>query len=95
MKEDFPAEADTLASTQISTVKAISALVADITAKVDAMNAARSKANAIADEFKRALAFHDIADSLLLIRKSIDELEEITDNNMWPLPKYREILFIN
>ena len=35
------------------------------------------------------------ADKIGLLRKSIDRLEEITDNALWPLPKYRELLFIN
>ena len=52
-------------------------------------------ANEIQNEYEKALAYHDIAESLFQIRKYIDQLEEITDNNCWPLPKYREILFIN
>ena len=43
----------------------------------------------------RALAYSDIADMIPLIRKPIDALEEIVDNATWPLPKYRELLFIS
>ena len=30
-----------------------------------------------------------------VVRKPIDRLEELVDNDLWPLPKYRELLFIN
>jgi len=95
LKSCFPDTYESLAEAQISMVEKISALTLDIKKKVDAMVDARSGANVIADEFEKALAYHEIARSLFSIRKSIDELEEITDNDMWPLPKYREILFIN
>ena len=81
--------------TQIELVKEISYLVKDIQIKVDNMIKARAKANEIQCEYEKALAYHDIAESLFEIRKYIDQLEEICDNSTWPLPKYREILFIN
>ena len=95
LRQDFPNDWEALAGTQVRMVKEISRLVADLTVKIDAMVAARKKANAIADEYEKALAYHEIAESLFAIRKSIDKLEEICDNDLWPLPKYREILFIN
>ena len=55
----------------------------------------RKKANAIEDEYEKALAYHEIAESLTAIRKPIDKLEEVVDNSLWPLPKYRELLFIS
>jgi len=95
MKEDFPDTYRDMASTQIKLVSEISELVRDINERVDAMVAQRVVANNIGDDYEKALAYHEIAESLFPIRKSIDQLEEITDNDMWPLPKYREILFIN
>ena len=95
IKTCFPDKYETLAAVQISIAERISELISDIKKKVDEMIAARSKANAICDEYAKALAYHEVAESLFAIRKSIDELEEYTDNDMWPLPKYREILFIN
>ena len=95
IKADFPAEADALAATQTDIVKKISALVSEISSKVDAMLKARSKAEGISGEYDKAMAFYDIANALFDIRKDVDALEEITDNDLWPLPKYREILFIN
>lgn len=84
-----------MAATQIGIVREISALVTDVRTKVDAMIGERIKANAIADEYNKALAYYEIGRSLLEIRKSLDQLEEIVDDDRWPLPKYREILFIN
>ena len=80
---------------ELSIVENISSLVAEIREKVDAMTEARKKANAIAGDYERATAYHDIAESLFAIRKPIDRLEEIVDNKLWPLPKYRELLFIS
>ena len=94
-KASFPADYQTLALTQIELVKEISSLIKDIQFKVDAMIKARAKANEIQCEYEKALAYHDIAESLFEIRKYIDQLEEVCDNSTWPLPKYREILFIN
>ena len=42
-----------------------------------------------------ALAYHDVAESLSALRSPIDKLEEVVDNRLWPLPKYRELLFIS
>ena len=66
-----------------------------ITGHVDAMTEARKSANKISDERDKAIAYHDtIAPMLEQIRYHIDKLELIVDNRMWPLPKYRELLFI-
>ena len=94
-KESFPNDYQTLAATQIGLIKDISFLIKEIHTSVEAMVQARAKANEIQCEYEKALAYHEIADSLFGIRKFIDQLEEICDNSTWPLPKYREILFIN
>lgn len=55
----------------------------------------RKRANRIKDEREKAIAYHDeIAPMLEKIRYHIDKLELIIDDQMWPLPKYRELLFI-
>ena len=46
-------------------------------------------------EYEKAKAYHEIAEALFDLRKPIDKLEELVDNNTWPLPKYRELLFIS
>ena len=51
--------------------------------------------NKIEGERAKAVAYHDtIAPMLEQIRYHIDNLELIVDDQMWPLPKYRELLFI-
>ncbi len=63
--------------------------------KVEEMVEARKKANKIADEREKAIAYHDtVAPKFDEIRYHIDKLELIVDDQMWTLPKYRELLFI-
>lgn len=95
MKDIFPDHYKQKASTEIELINEISSLVTEISNKVDAMVEARVVANAISDEYEKAKAYQNIAESLNSIRLPIDKLEEIVDNEMWPLPKYRELLFIN
>ena len=62
---------------------------------VAAMVNARKVANKIEDERTKAISYHDtVAPYLDSIRRHIDKLELLVDNEMWPLPKYRELLFI-
>ena len=82
-------------STEMALVGKISCLIEDVRSKVEVMKEARKKANAVEDIYLKALAYQDIADSLPGIRRPIDKLEEIVDNRLWPLPKYRELLFIS
>ena len=67
----------------------------EVGVKVQEMKEARKAANAIEGEYERALAYHEIAESLYALRRPIDKLEEVVDNKLWPLPKYRELLFIS
>ena len=81
--------------TELETVQDISRRIEDIHRKVAEMTEARKKANAIEDQYEKALAYQNIAESLAAIRRPIDKLEEVVDNRLWPLPKYRELLFIS
>lgn len=94
-KQLFPNDYKQLSVTEIELIHTISTLVSDIVTQVNAMIEARKIANKIDNEYSKACAYQKIADSLPLIRKPIDKLEEIIDNDMWPLPKYRELLFTN
>jgi len=54
----------------------------------------RRKANVIEDNYKKAIAYESkVKPYLDEIREHIDKLELLVDNEMWPLPKYRELLF--
>ena len=62
---------------------------------VEKMVEARKKANRIESEREKAIAYHDnVAPYLEKIRYHVDKLEEVVDDELWPLPKYRELLFI-
>ncbi|MBR2194661.1 MAG: glutamine synthetase III [Salinivirgaceae bacterium] len=95
LKNIFPDKFQKLAAVDIALVEEISERIAEIRSKVDAMIEARKVANKIECEYEKAKAYHEIAESLFDICKPIDKLEEVVDNDMWPLPKYRELLFIS
>ena len=82
-------------ATELKILELINKYVEEVGVKAEAMKEARKAANAIEGEYERALAYHEIAESLYALRKPIDKLEEVVDNKMWPLPKYRELLFIS
>ena len=63
---------------------------------VDKMTEARHKANRQPDERSKAIAYHDTVLPLMAqIREHADALELIVDDEMWTLPKYRELMFIH
>ncbi len=82
-------------ATELKILEDINKYVEDVRVKATAMKEARKAANAIEDGYERAMAYHEIAESLFALRRPIDKLEEVVDNKMWPLPKYRELLFIS
>ena len=96
MKGLFPAEeAEHLSSENLAIIRKISEHTIYIKEHVDAMVEARKVANKITDEREKAIAYHDnISPMLEQIRYHIDKLELIVDDQMWTLPKYRELLFI-
>ena len=62
---------------------------------VGEMVEARKVANRVEDQREKAILYHDtVAIYLDQIRQHIDKLEEVIDDQLWPLPKYRELLFI-
>ena len=95
MKENFPDSYQEKAAVTIALIEKISHRIEQLQKGVAKMIEARKSANTIENEYEKAKAYHEIAESLFAIRRPIDKLEEIVDNDMWPLPKYRELLFIN
>lgn len=84
-----------VAAPGMSNIESISENIEAIRKGVDDMVAERHKANRMPDERSKAIAYHDKVVPLMeKIRKSIDSLELMVDNEIWPLPKYREMLFI-
>ena len=96
LKETFsPEEYEDLSAEPRRLVRKISKHVNAVTRMTDEMIEARKKANVITDYRSKAIAYHDtVVPFLDDIREHIDELELMVDNQMWPLPKYRELLFI-
>ena len=96
VKDIFPADkAEAISKENIIIIEKISKHESYIIEKVDAMIEARKVANKIASEREKAIAYHDTVAPLMEdIRYHVDKLETIVDDEAWPLPKYRELLFI-
>ncbi|MCW1735609.1 glutamine synthetase III [Anaerorudis cellulosivorans] len=79
-----------------SLVEEIATHIAAIKKNVDDMVEARKVANKIEDAREKAIAYHDtVLPYFNVIRYHVDKLELVVDDQMWPLPKYRELLFTN
>lgn len=96
IKELFKGDkSDRIASQDLASIESISEHVSAIKSGVSTMVDARRKANRIDSEREKAIAYHDeVAPQMETIRYHIDKLELMVDNEIWPLPKYRELLFI-
>ena len=96
LKQLFTGEKfDVVASHDLSSIELINEHVSAIKAGVSAMVESRRKANRYESERDKAIAYHDeIVPKMEIIRYHIDKLELMVDNEIWPLPKYRELLFV-
>ncbi len=88
-------KATEMCSGVLASIESIACHMNVIRTRVAEMINARKVANAICDERSKAIAYHDtVIPAMETIRYHIDKLELVVDNEMWPLPKYRELLFI-
>ena len=95
VKEIFGNEYSELCASEFATLKKISSYINRISLDVEALVEARKRANAISDIAQRAKVYsRDVKDMMDKVRDSADHLEMIIDDEMWPLPKYRELLFL-
>ncbi|MCI5757843.1 MAG: glutamine synthetase III [Bacteroidales bacterium] len=96
VKEIFPpSTAAKVSANNLQLIERISEHSSFITENVEKLIDARRVANKIESEREKAIAYHDtVAPLLEAIRYHVDKLELIVDNELWPLPKYREMLFI-
>ncbi len=97
MKEIFTdkKEFEQVAEGEIHIIKDIAMHCSEARAMAEAMEKECDELDAISDERTKAVGYHDkITVRLEEIRKHVDALEMIVDDEMWPLPKYRELLFI-
>ncbi|MDR1129377.1 MAG: glutamine synthetase III [Prevotellaceae bacterium] len=91
----FPEKLNEIAKADIEMVEKISGHVNKVRELTASLVDARKLANKIVDVREKAIAYHDnVAVLLDEIRYHIDKLELSVDNELWPLPKYRELLFI-
>jgi len=87
-------EFERLAGARKEMIITISDHITAVKKMVNEMVEERKKANVIQDSYKKAIAYEKhVKPYINEIRVRIDKLELIVDNEIWPLPKYRELLF--
>lgn len=96
LKTLFPvAKGNALTARDLGTIENISEHLCAIKEETERMTNARKQANHLPCEREKAIAYHDnVVPAMERIRQHIDKLELMVDDEMWPLPKYREMLFI-
>ena len=96
IKNPFPKEeGEVIAKRDLEQIKKMEEHMLIIKDKVNEMVESRKVANRIESEREKAIAYHDTVLPLFdVIRYHIDKLELMVDDEIWPLPKYRELLFI-
>ncbi len=94
VKDVFGDDFSELCASEISALKKISHFTNAVSRDVEALVEARKKANKIENIAERAVVYsHEVKDLMDRVRYSADHLEMLVDDEMWPLPKYRELLF--
>ena len=94
LKEIFGKDFEKHAREQLKMIQRISEHIESIHSKVEKMINARKKANKIEDAVEKAEAYcFEVKPFFEEIRYHCDKLELMVDDNLWPLTKYREILF--
>lgn len=90
----FKAESKELCKAEINTYKKIAGFINNLQADVEQLVEARKKANAVPDIAKRAKLYStEVMSWMEKVRYSADHLEMLVDDELWPMPKYRELLF--
>ncbi len=95
LKSIYGDEYKKLSKGQLHIIDQITEHITSLKEKSDAMVAARKKANVLTDSYKKAATYaEDIKPYFDEIRYHCDKLEQLVDDKIWPLTKYRELLFI-
>jgi glutamine synthetase len=80
---------------QLTLIEQIAGHIEDLKKKADAMTGARKRANSLSDVTRKAVAYcENVRPYFDEIRYHCDRLERLVDDQVWPLAKYRELLFI-
>lgn len=94
LKDIYGKDFKKLSGEQMRLIELISGHIAKINTNITAMIEARKKANKIEDLEKLAVAYcDDVKPYFEEIRYHCDKLELLVDDELWPLTKYRELLF--
>ena len=84
----------TFCASEIETLKAISTSINSLSSYVDELVEARKMANRVQNIAERAKIYsHEVFELMGCVRTHADNLEMLIDDEIWPLPKYRELLF--
>jgi glutamine synthetase len=94
MKEVFGPEYLSYCAAEVETLKKISTFINNVSQDVESLVEARKVANRVENIAQRAKMYsHQVKDMMDKVRLSADNLEMLIDDEVWPLPKYRELLF--
>lgn len=95
LKDIYGAAHKNFSEGQLAMIEEIGEELRDLKKMTDAMTNARKKANALNDSKKKAQAYcNEVRPYFDKIRKHSDALEKLIDDELWPLVKYRELLFV-
>ena len=94
IKEIFGEAYLNFCASEIETLKAISTSINSLSSYVDELVEARKRANKVQNIAERAKMYsHEVFELMGCVRTHADNLEMLIDDEIWPLPKYRELLF--
>ena len=94
IKEIFGEAYLNFCASEIETLKAISTSINSLSSYVDELVEARKRANRVQNIAERAKMYsHEVFELMGCVRTHADNLEMLIDDEIWPLPKYRELLF--
>ena len=94
LKEIFENEYESFAKEQITLIKKISNHIAEINSTIELMTEERKKANKLKGQKSADTYTQKVKPYFEIIRYHADKLELLVDDNLWPLTKYRELLFM-
>ncbi len=93
LKEIFTKDFEKFAKEQIDLIKRISSHISEINSKIEKMTNERKSANKLKGQKNSEAYCNKVKPYFKDIRYHVDKLELLVDDNLWPLTKYRELLF--
>jgi glutamine synthetase len=84
-----------LVAGQVAEVESVVGLIAELKGALSALDKAVEKADGDDIEQKSAALAYGVSEAMIALREVCDKLEVIVDDTLWPLPKYREMLFLS